>query len=113
MDVEIFRDGYQYNLHFERGENVGGLQKQEVKKKRTGTRIKWKPDLDVFTDIDVPDEYYAEILKRQAVVNAGLRFVLRVQTDKGFNEQAFLYEEGIVEYVKEIAGENFLTPVQY
>ncbi len=113
MDVEIFRDGYQYNLRFERGENVGGLRKQEVKKKRTGTRIKWKPDLDVFTDIDVPDEYYTEILKRQAVVNAGLRFVLRVQTDKGFDEQEFLYEEGIVDYVKEIAGENFLTPVQY
>ncbi|MBC8570063.1 DNA gyrase/topoisomerase IV subunit B [Zongyangia hominis] len=112
MDVEIFRDGFQYNLRFEKGENVGGLQKQEVKKKRTGTRIRWKPDLDVFTDVDVPDEYYTEILKRQAVVNAGLRFVLRIQNGGGFDEQEFLYEEGIVDYVKEIAQDTFLTPIQ-
>ena len=77
MDVEIIRDGYKYNLHFEKGENVGGLKKEKTSKKQTGTKTKWKPDLDVFTDINVRDEYFQDVLKRQAVVNPNLLFVYR------------------------------------
>lgn len=113
MDVEIFRDGYKYNLHFEKGENVGGLSKEETKKKETGTQIHWKPDLDVFTDIEIPDEYYHNIIKRQAVVNNGLEIVLRIeQDDKSFEETVYLYQHGIQDYCSEIVGEEFLSPVQ-
>ena len=76
MDVTIFRDGYQYDLHFEKGENVGGLSKARTAKKTTGTHTTWKPDTDVFTDIHVPLEYYREVLRRQAIVNAALVFEL-------------------------------------
>ena len=79
MDVEIFRDGFRYALRFEQGENVGGLQKEETRRKQTGTRIRWKPDLAVFTEVDVPVAYFQDVLKRQAVVNAGLTFLLRVE----------------------------------
>ncbi len=113
MDVEIFRDGYRYTLRFEKGENVGGLQKEPTKQKKTGSRIRWKPDLEVFTDIDIPAEYYTEVLKRQAVVNAGLLFLFRNQTDGGFEEQEFCYENGITDYVKELSGEETITGVQY
>ncbi len=113
MDVEIFRDGYKYNLHFEKGENVGGLEKKKTDKKQTGTKTKWKPDLDVFTDIGVRDEYFQDILKRQAVVNPDLLFVYRSQKEDGsFETTEYIYENGISDYVTEIAGDNNFTSIQ-
>lgn len=114
MDVEVIRDGYKYNLHFERGENVGGLKKEKTTKKQTGTKTRWKPDLEVFTDIQITDEFFFDVLRRQAVVNPNLLFVYRSQQDdSSFEEREFLYENGITDYVKEIAdGQNF-TSVQF
>ncbi|MBO5383923.1 MAG: DNA topoisomerase [Ruminococcus sp.] len=114
MDVEVIRDGYRYNLHFEKGENVGGLKKEVCKKKQTGTKTRWKPDLDVFTDIDVSDDYFCDILKRQAVVNPNILFVFRSENEAGgFNEQEFIYENGITDYVTEIVGEQSMTSIQH
>ncbi len=113
MDVEIFRDGYRYTLRFEKGKNIGGLHKEPTTQKKTGSRIRWRPDLEVFTDIDIPVEYYTEVLKRQAVVNAGLVFLFRNQVGTGFETQQFCYENGITDYVKELAGEQAMTGVQY
>ena len=113
MDVTVWRDGFEYRLHFERGELVGELEKTPLPKsqqKKTGTRTRWLPDLDVFTDIAIPEEYFADVMKRQAVVNAGITFVLRSETEGGkFQETEFLYENGIVDYVTELAGEGSLT----
>lgn len=106
MDVEIVRDGSLFSLHFEKGKNIGGLKKTETDKKQTGTSITWKPDLDVFTDIDVPIEYYQETLKRQAIVNKGLKFHL---VDEETNEEyEYYYEKGILDYIEEI---NEKSPV--
>jgi len=113
MDVEVHRDGLKYTLHFEKGENIGGLHKEPYTKKDRGTRIRWKPDLDVFTDIAVPKEYFTDILKRQAIVNPGVQFELRTQTGKSFETDTFFYENGIVDYVGELVGEEALTGVQY
>ncbi|MBQ2756658.1 MAG: DNA topoisomerase, partial [Oscillospiraceae bacterium] len=113
MDAEIFTGGTRYNLHFEKGQNIGGLKKEPTNRKKTGSRIRWKPDLDVFTDINIPVEYYRETLKRQAVVNAGINLTLRIQNGKTFEEETFLYPEGIRGYVAEIAGEKAITNVQY
>ncbi|MDO4199487.1 MAG: toprim domain-containing protein [Clostridia bacterium] len=112
MDVEIKRDGFVYKLHFEKGENIGGLQKEEYKRRDTGSKIKWKPDLSVFTDISIPYEYFVDVLKRQAVVNAGIKFVLKYQDETGNREQEFLYQNGISDYVSELLGGEYLTPVQ-
>ncbi|MBR6206250.1 MAG: DNA topoisomerase [Oscillospiraceae bacterium] len=113
MDVTVWRDGFQYDLSFKKGEIVGELAKQPFKGRRTGTRTHWRPDLEVFTDIAVPPEYYTDVLKRQAVVNPGVRFLFRNQTDKGFEEQVFFYEKGIEDYVNEIADMQYLTPPVY
>ena len=117
MDVTVWRDGQEYSLHFERGENKTGTEegfrKQPAKSKRTGTRIHWKPDLAVFTDVNIPREYYLDVLKRQAVVNAGLVFLLRDQQGKEFETTEFCYQNGIVDYVTELAGEQSLTGVQF
>jgi DNA gyrase subunit B len=112
MDVEVKRDGLLFNLHFEHGENIGGLKKQKGKEKQTGTKTRWKPDMQVFTDIAVTLEYFQDVLKRQAVVNEGLIFILRFETARGFETYEYCYKNGIADYIKELAGENFLTPVQ-
>ena len=114
MDVTVIRDGQQYSLHFEKGENVGGLKKEPASRKQTGTKTRWKPDLEVFTDINVPDEWFRDVLKRQAVVNQNLLFVYRNEVTPGkFETTEFRYENGIVDYVNEIIGEKSLTPVQF
>ena len=115
MDVEICRDGFLYNLHFEHGENVSGLKKEATARKKTGSKIRWKPDDQVFTDINVPLEWFQEVIKRQAVVNAGLLFILRDQKPGGgFENYEYLYQNGISDYVKELVGsEQTLTGVQF
>lgn len=114
MDVEIFRDGFKYNLHFEKGENIGGLEKTETRLKKTGTKIRWKPDIEVFTDIDIPLEFYQTVIKKQAVVNSGVRFVLYNETEKGkFEEFEYCYANGIVDYVKELSQKKEKTQIQY
>ena len=112
MDVTVLREGKEYKLHFEKGENVGGLQVEELttNKKRTGSCIRWLPDLEVFTDIDVPVEYYRDVMKRQAVVNAGVTFRLRREVSAGkFEAEEFVYEQGIADYINELVGEDALT----
>ena len=114
MDVEVFRDGYKYDLHFEKGRNVGGLKKEETKQKKTGTKTHWRPDLEVFTDIKIENEYFEDVLKKQAVVNPNITFILRIQRENNsFEEKTFYYENGIADYVAEIAGEKPLTSVQF
>ena len=113
MDVEIKRDGYRYTLHFEKGENIGGLKKEPYSGKDTGTRTRWKPDLDVFTDVNIPLEYYTDVLKRQAVVNDNVLFILRDQVGGRFEQYEFCYSEGIKDYVTETVGDKGLTTVQF
>lgn len=117
MDVTVWRDGFEYKLHFEKGENKTGTPEGFIKtpcsSKKTGTRTHWRPDLEVFTDINIPLDYYTDVLKRQAVVNAGLIFVLRDQSGSKFETTEFCYQNGIVDYVSELAGEQALTSVQF
>ncbi len=113
MDVEIKRDGYKYSLHFEKGYNVGGLKKEEYSGKDTGTKTRWKPDLEVFTDIDIPVEYFIDTLKRQAIVNDGLLFQFREQQGAKFISQDIVYNNGIVDYVNQFVGEEKLSNVQF
>ncbi len=114
MDVTVWRDGCEYTLRFEKGKVKGKkgeeLQKTPLAKKRTGTRTRWLPDLEVFTDIAIPADYFTSVMKRQAVVNAGVTFIFKNETAPGkFETEEFFYENGIADYVKELAGEDTLT----
>ena len=104
MTADIVRDGFEYHLDFKHGENVGGLQKTPTTKKKTGSRIRWKPDTQVFSDIDVPVSYFTDVIKKQAVVNPGITFVFRNQADKGFETTEYFYQNGIEDYALELAG---------
>ena len=113
MDVTVWRDGFEYTLRFERGEIAGEMGKRPLPKsqsRKTGTRTRWLPDLEVFTDIAIPADYFTGVMKRQAVVNAGISFYFRNEIAPGSFETAeFLYENGIADYVAELAGETGLT----
>ena len=113
MDVTVWRDGSKYQLHFKKGK-VCGKKGQELitepsDRRKTGTLIKWRPDRDVFTDIDIPTDYFEDVLHRQAVVNAGVTFRLRIQHGSKFESRDYRYENGILDYVSEIIGEGALT----
>lgn len=114
MDAEIHRDGYCYTLHFEKGENIGGLHKEPYQKRDTGSRIRWKPDIQVFTDINIPRDWFVSTMKRQAIVNDGVHFVLKEETADGkFDTTEFCYQNGIQDYVAELAGDTAFTTPQY
>lgn len=114
MDAEIHRDGYCYTLHFEKGENIGGLHKEPYHKRDTGSRIRWKPDIQVFTDINIPRDWFVSTMKRQAIVNDGVHFLLKEETAGGkFDTTEFCYQNGIQDYVAELAGDTAFTTPQY
>lgn len=113
MEVDIRRDGTRFTLSFEKGENIGGLKREPYNKKITGTKIHWKPDTEVFTDINIPSEYFIDTIKRQAVVNAGISFIFRNQNGDKFDEQEFIYENGIADHVAELIGEDSITLPQF
>ena len=107
MDVVVRRDGKKYTLHFKKGRIAGEMEVEPADRKKTGTDIRWRPDIEVFTDIDIPLEYYKETLRRQAVVNAGVTFRLRNEIAGGkFETTDIVYENGILDYVRELAGEE-------
>ncbi|HEX7713584.1 MAG TPA: toprim domain-containing protein [Bacillota bacterium] len=111
MDVTVYRDGYRYTLHFEKGENSGGLHKEKYRYDHTGTITHWRPDRQVFTDTAIPLEYFQTTLKKQAVVNAGLTF--RLLDEVSGESFEYCYQNGIVDYLKEISGDQNISEVQY
>ena len=108
FDATIYRDGFKYTLHFEKGENIGGLHKEPMRHK-TAPKFRWKPDLEVFTDINIPADYFTDVMKRQAVVNAGITFRFRNQVNGKFEITEFCYQNGIADYVAELAGDSAMT----
>ncbi len=112
MEAEIKRDGFRYNLRFEKGYNVGGLKKEPYSGRDTGTKIKWRPDISVFTEIDIPAQELKDTLRRQAIVNKGLLFVFREQNGSRFETTEFVYKDGIEEYLYEFTGDERLTSIQ-
>ena len=112
MEAEIHTGGFKYTLNFKKGKPDGEMVKEPYSKRDTGTRIKWRPDLEVFTDIDIPLEYFQDMLRHQSVVNAGVRFILKDQVGKGFETYEYYYERGIEDYIAERVGNDALTGIQ-
>ena len=113
MTADIYRDGFHYHLDFKQGEPAGEMLKEPFKGRRTGSVIRWKPDTQVFTDVNVPTEYFTDTMKRQAVVNAGLDLIFVDQTGPEKQTTEFRYEKGIEDYVNETVGLDYITPTRY
>ncbi len=110
FDATIHRDGFKYTLHFEKGRNIGGLTKEPTDRKKTGSRFHWKPDKEVFTDINIPADYYKDVMRRQAVVNPGITFRFRNQVGSNrFETEEYRYDDGIKQYLEEMAGDDAFT----
>jgi len=113
MSVASYNGKQVSAIRFKKGEPASDLDVRDIvkaDKKKTGTVIRWKPDLEVFTDISIPKEFFESTLRRQAVVNAGIRFVLRTEKEDGkFEESEYYYENGIGDYIREITDGNALT----
>lgn len=111
MTADIVRDGYEYHLDFKSGENIGGLMKTPTNKKKTGSKIKWKPDMKVFSDIKVSKDFLIDMIKKQAIVNPGILFIYKEETKNGFDSQEFFYEKGIEDYVSEICDGTAISKI--
>ena len=113
MIVDSYDGQVKRTMKFKKGNPVGKLSETPLldkKSQRTGTVIRWRPDIEVFTDISIPEEFFRDILHRQAVVNAGIRFDLYIeQPDHKFTQQSFSYVNGISDYVAETVGEKSMT----
>ena len=113
FDATIRRDGFKYTLHFEKGRNIGGLKKEPADRKKTGSCFRWRPDNEVFTDIDIPAEYYRDMLRRQAVVNPGVTIRFRSQVGGKFETEEYCYANGIRQYLEELVGDDAFTMPAY
>ncbi len=112
MTVSSYDGTTKRTISFKKGEPVTKLLEEplEGKARRTGTVVRWRPDLEVFTDIKIPSEFFVDTLHRQAVVTAGIRFDLAIQQPDGtFEEQSFMYQNGISDYITEIVGTGSMT----
>lgn len=98
MEVTSYRDNYKYFLRCEKGEPIMELEKTPDSNERTGTIITYKPDLDVFTEIDIPLDWVADMLEKQSIITPHVKFIL---TDEIANKTTeFYYKDGIVEYLE-------------
>jgi DNA gyrase subunit B len=112
MNVYSYDGTHEHKISFRKGKPTSELASRELDKKerRTGTVIHWRPDLEVFTNINIPFEYFDRVLHQQAVVNSGIKFVLRFEEEGGrFSEHEYYYENGIADYIGELAGETAKT----
>ena len=104
-------------MNFKKGEPDGELMKRPCGRGEgfSGTTIRWRPDLEVFKEIIIPREHFIEVLKRQAVVNTGVLFEFFYEEEDGkFTEERFVYDNGIVDRLKELGGDTLITePISY
>ncbi len=113
MKVQSYRTTEMLEMNFKKGDPDGELIRTPLAKKqqRTGTVVTWKPDLEVFTATDIPRDYFETMLDRQAIVNAGLRFVFKWENEDGsFEESEYYCENGIEDYIARVVGDTALTP---
>ena len=113
MKVQSYRKTEMLEMNFKKGEPDGELIRTPLtskKTQRTGTVVTWKPDIEVFTNTDIPKEFFEKMLERQSIANAGLRFFFRFEKEDGtFEEKEYFCENGILDYVTKSAGDTALT----
>ncbi len=112
MTVRSYNGKTLSEMNFKSGEPKGELKVTEIdpKGKKRGSIIRWRPDLKVFKEIDIPVDFLEATLRRQAFVNAGIRFVLEVERTAGkFEKTEFYYENGVADYINEITEGISLT----
>jgi len=104
LDMEIRRDGAVWHQRFERGEPVVKLTKTGKMKKagRAGTVITFKPDSDIFGEIEYSFETLSERLREMSFLNSGLKIKITDDRQEG-KENEFQYKGGIASFVSHLS----------
>ena len=102
MEMTIHRDGIVYHQRYEAGVPVKAVEKIG-KCTDTGTKIKFKPDLTIFTHItDFEFDQIDTRLKETSFLNAGLEIIITDERDDEKNVSTHHYEGGLAEFVTQI-----------
>ncbi len=101
MEVEICRDGQIYSQRFDRGK-ARPEKKVAAKeaKGRTSTKVSFKPDREVFEDIEFDPATLSHRLQELAYLNRGLK--IKFTNEKNGKSETYHYEGGIVSYVQHL-----------
>ncbi len=105
FDVWVRRNGKEHHMAFERGKTV---QQLEVtgQKKRTGTKVTFRPDREIFPEVHFDYSTIANRLRELAFLNSGITLTITDEREDGAKEQTFLYKKGIAEFVEYLRGKR-------
>jgi DNA gyrase subunit B len=107
MAVEVCRDGEVYHMEFERGRKVGDLKKIG-QRKRSGTKVTFRPDPDIFPDISLRYEVLAQRLRELAYLNEGV--TIKLTDERSDRAETLQYKKGLVAFVQHVnEGKNTIT----
>ena len=97
LDVEVYLKGSVYHQRYERGITVSPL---EIigKTKRRGTSIHFRPDEEIFNDLDFSFDIICQRMRELAFLNTGLK--INVYDDRKEKEKKFFYKGGIISFVE-------------
>ncbi|NGZ98312.1 MAG: DNA topoisomerase (ATP-hydrolyzing) subunit B [Nitrospira sp. WS110] len=101
LELEIWQDGQVFEQRYERGKPSASLEAMG-KTKRRGTKVRFKPDGQVFETLEFSFDVLAQRLRELAFLNKGLSITLRDERREPAKEQAFLYKGGIVSFVEHL-----------
>lgn len=99
LKLESFRDGFHWEQNFSRGDPVTGLIKKEATE-ATGTKITFKPDAEIFSNIEFHFDILSQRLREQAFLNRGVK--VNITDERTGKSHHFLFEQGIQEFVQHL-----------
>ncbi|MEX1049947.1 MAG: DNA topoisomerase (ATP-hydrolyzing) subunit B [Gemmatimonadales bacterium] len=103
LDVWVSREGKEHHMGFERGNTVEGLEVTAKTGKRSGTRVTFKPDPQIFTDLRFDYATIASRLRELSYLNSGITLTLKDERDKP-RDETFLAKDGLKQFVTFLRG---------
>ena len=99
VKVEVQRDNHIWNQVFDYGKPASKIKKGKPSKK-TGTKVNFLPDPEIFTETQT-FEYntVSERIRQTAFLNKGLKIVLKDNRVKPATKEEFLYKGGLIDFV--------------
>jgi DNA gyrase subunit B len=104
LDVWVWRDGSEHHMAFERGHTTQRLEVTGKAGKRTGTRVHFKPDTQVFTETRYEYATVASRLRELAFLNSGLTLTVKDERADSLKEETFLFRDGLKQFVEHLRG---------
>ncbi len=99
LDLEILRDSLVYEMRFERGKTITALHQTGTTKNR-GTRVHFKPDPQVFEDLNFSFDTLSQRLRELAFLNEGV--TITIEDERAAKKHEFNYKGGISSFVEHL-----------